>query len=126
MEDINRINAEIDKLFLQRQRVLRSSNMAQQLSVADAPMHLLNLQLDGLLSERDYWAHEQFYHLGFQSGDAIVTTLRHIDAEIQLVNEQRRLVRDEGPLSANETLQSINHALISLLCADRDLRLGHL
>ena len=125
MEDINRINAEIDKLFLRRQIVLRS-NMAQQLNVTDAPMHLLNLKLDGLLSERDYWAHEQFYHLGFQSGDEIVMTLRHIDAEILIVNERRKLVRDEGPLSANETLQSINHALISLLCADRDLRLGHL
>ena len=120
--DMQRINAEIKILFSRRQQVLQSSNRAQQLSVTDAPIHLLNRRLDSLLFERDYWAHERFLHTGVQTTETIDLTLHAIDAELGQVNERRMQIRDDGPVSANETLQSINHALIALLCADRDLR----
>jgi hypothetical protein len=85
-------------------------------------MHLLNRRLDSLLFERDYWVHERYMHTGVHMNESIDLTLHAIDAELGQVNAQRMQIRDEGPVSANETLQSINHALITLLCADRDLR----
>jgi len=120
--EMQRINAEITSLFMRRQQVLQSGDRARELTVTDAPMHLLNLQLDGLIAERDYWAHEQFLHTGMLTSSTIKRTLRRIDAKLQRVNEQRKQIRDKGPISANETLQNINHSLIALLCADRDIR----
>ena len=117
--DMNDINAEIESLFAIRQRVFNSSNSAQRSSVTDAPIHKINLKIDSLLYARDYWAHEQFFHM---VGGAAKANLKYIDDELNRVYEARKQIRYEGPVSANETLQSINHALIALLCADRDRR----
>jgi hypothetical protein len=116
------INAEIESLFAIRQRVFRSSNSALRASVTDAPIHKINLKIDSLLYQRDYWAHEQFFHMVGGSTNVASEKLKHLDRELRRVYETRKQIRDEGPVSANETLQSINHALIALLCADRDMR----